>query len=151
MISVAKFFMLIIIAISVPENIFSQNILPFEIKLNLQEGNIKKAKISITKNGEPWKLIYSEAKCKLELDLGAEYIITAAKNGYITKSIVIDRHIPEGRNKEKFAKFISKIILQQQPEGETITYTKPVAEIIYNKNVGDFDLSEVNYIRLICK
>ncbi len=116
-----------------------KNFLDFRLKLTIEDGDLLHAKIAITKNGVPFRVIDSKARYDLELDIGVEYIITASKIGYITKSIVLDTRVPSGREQDEFAKFQSEISLKPQPENEEITYTQPVGRITFSNTSKDFD------------
>lgn len=101
---------------------------------------MKHAVITVTKNGAPYRVIDPNGgKYSVDLDLNAEYLFTCTKLGYITKSVVVDAHIPNGREQEEFAKFVATVILNKQPEEQEITYSQPVGRIKYSNEVGDFD------------
>jgi hypothetical protein len=111
-----------------------------KLKLTVKDGNTKNALISITKNGAPFRVIDPNGgKYNVDLDLGAEYLFTCTKMGFITKSVVVDTHVPDGREKEDFAQFTATIELTKQPEEQIITYSQPVGRIKYSVTAGDFD------------
>ncbi len=115
-----------------------------KLKFSTDDGDMKHAAITITKNGAPYKVLDPNggAKFNVDLELGAEFLFTYTKMGYITKSVVVDTHIPEGREKEEFAKFTADVEIIKQPEGQLITYTQPVGRIKYSMNAGDFDFDK---------
>jgi len=130
----------LLLFVCLPFSVLAQkNFLDYELKISIENGDIDNVKISITKNGNPFRTIDSKKKYDLKLDLGMEYVITATKLGYITKSIVVDTRVPDGRDEEEFRPFESEIILKPQPEEEEITYTQPVGRIKYSNDTGDFD------------
>jgi hypothetical protein len=59
--------------------------------------------------------------------------------GYISKSLLIDTHIPKGREEEDFVRAEPEIILNKQPDEAEITYTQPVGKFKYDVYQGDFD------------
>ena len=124
-------------------SVSAQNTLPYRLRLSIEKGDLKSARITITKNGKSYKVIDTKAKYDLEFDLGQEYVITASKIGYITKSIVVDTKVPTGREESEFSGFESEITLQPQPsEDIEITYTQPVGRIQYSSSLGDFDFDK---------
>lgn len=111
-----------------------------KVKFNVQQGGMENSLITISKNGSVYRTIDpSKGKYNVELDLGAEFILTFTKPGHITKAVVIDTHVPNGREKEDFAKFTAEVGLEMQPEDQIITYSQPVGKIKYSMVSGDFD------------
>lgn len=114
-----------------------------KLKLTIKDGDLKNAVITITKNGAPYRVIDpSGGKYSVDLDLNAQYLFTCTKMGYITKSVVVDAHIPNGREQEDFAKFIAQVELTKQPEDQEITYSQPVGRIKYSEETQDFDFDK---------
>ena len=110
-----------------------------KVKFSVQQGGLENSLITITKNGAPYRVIDpSKSKYSVDLELGAEYLLTFTKPGHITKSIIIDTHVPAGREKEDFAKFLAEVGLAVQPEDQEITYSQPVGRIKYSGQDGDF-------------
>ncbi len=132
--------MLLFVCICVSVKAQDEQQFNIKIKLTIKDGNTKNALITITKNGAPYRVIDPDkGKYTVDLDLGAEYLFTCTKMGYITKSVVVDTHVPEGREKEDFAPFNATVELTQQPEEQIITYSQPVGRIKYSVASGDFD------------
>ncbi len=110
-----------------------------KIKLSIVDGDLKNSLITITKNGSPYRVIDPNGgKYNADLELGAEYLFTCTKMGYISKSVVIDTHVPKDREQEDFAKFTAEIELEKQPEEQEVKYSQPVGRIKYTINEGDF-------------
>jgi hypothetical protein len=111
-----------------------------KVKFQVESGNLDNALITITKNGKTDRVIDpSKGKYSVDLDLNAEYALLFTKMGYVSKTVVFDTHVPNGREKEDFAKFNATVELAKQPEDEVITYSQPVGRIKYSTNDGDFD------------
>jgi hypothetical protein len=114
-----------------------------KIKMQVESGSLENALITITKNGKTDRVIDpNKGKYSVDLDLGAEYALVFTKMGYITKTVMIDTHVPNGREKEEFAKFTATVELAKQPEDEVITYSQPVGRIKYSVPFGDFDFDK---------
>lgn len=110
-----------------------------KIKLSVVDGDLKNAVITITKNGAPYRVIDPNGgKYTADLDLGAEFLFTCTKMGYISKSVVVDTHVPKDREQDEFAKFTAEVELEKQPEEQEVKYSQPVGRIKYSMNEGDF-------------
>jgi hypothetical protein len=111
-----------------------------KLKMAIEDGNLEHALITITKNGKPDRVIDpSKGKYNIDLDLGAEYTLAFTKMGYISKTVIIDTHVPNGREDAEFGKFSATVELAKQPEDQVITYSQPVGRIKYSTQLGDFD------------
>ena len=123
----------------------AQEVTKFDIlvKFNISDGDFKNSTIVITKGGAPFRVINpNKEKHNVELPFNAEYLFTFIKMGYITKSVIVDTHIPPDREKEPFAKFSMEVRILPQPEDQIITYTQPVGIIKYSKEISDFDFDK---------
>lgn len=114
--------------------------LHFKIKFTVDKGKLENALITITRDGAPYRVIDpNKGKYNVNLELGSAFVFVFSKPGYITKSVVVDTHVPNGREKEYFAEFIAEVNLEQQPEDKVITYSQPVGKVKYSNPAGDFD------------
>lgn len=124
---------------------FAQNVTKFKIlvKYNVMDGDFKNSKLKITKDGAPFRVINpNKVKNNVELPFGAKYLFSFIKVGYITKSVIINTHIPQNREKEPFAKFMMEVRIKPQPEEQIITYSQPVGIIKYSEEITDFDFDK---------
>ena len=140
-----RFFIFIImmafaLLLSSPLSAQYENKLNLKVKLNIQKGNMENALITINRDGQPYRVIDpNKGKYKLELELNSDFSFTFTKMGYISKTVLIDTHIPKGREEEYFNEFIADVTLEPQPEDKIITYSQPVGKIKYSNAAGDFD------------
>jgi len=121
---------------------FAQDAPKFNIKVKFQveSGNLDNALLTITKNGKTDRVIDPNGgKYSVDLDLNFEYAFVFTKMGYVSKTVIVDTHVPNGREKEDFAKFTATVELAKQPEDEIITYSQPVGRIKYSLQDSDFD------------
>lgn len=117
-----------------------ENKLNLKVKLNIQKGGMENALITISRDGAPYRVIDpNKGKYKLELELNSDFSFVFTKMGYITKTVIIDTHIPKGREEEYFNEFIAEVVLEPQPEDKVVTYSQPVGKIKYSNPAGDFD------------
>ncbi len=137
-----KVILLALVLFFVSQNIYAQKEPTFRIKvkLDIENGDLKSSLITITKNGAPFKVIDPNGgKYTVDLELGTQYQVTCTKMGYISKSVIIDSHVPSGREEEDFALFKITVALQPQPKDEIVTYSQPVGRIQYTMEKMDFD------------
>jgi hypothetical protein len=114
--------------------------LNFKIKFNIIKGKLDNALITITRNGQPYRVIDpNKGKYILDLEMGSDFVFTFTKMGYISKSVIVDTHIPKGREEEYFNEFIADVTLEPQPEDKIVTYSQPVGKVKYSNSAGDFD------------
>lgn len=114
--------------------------LNLKVKLNIEKGKMENALITITRDGQPYRVIDpNKGKYKLDLELNSNFIFAFTKMGYISKSVIIDTHVPKGREEEYFNEFIADVTLEPQPDDKIVTYTQPVGKIKYSVPSGDFD------------
>ena len=114
-----------------------------KLKFSVQQGGLDNSLITITRDGKPYRIIDpSKGKYFIDLELGSDFIFTFTKPGHITKQVIINTVVPNGREKEDFAKFTAEVGLEMQPEDKIVTYTQPVGKIKYNGNDGDFNFDK---------
>ena len=114
--------------------------LDLRVKLNIEKGKLENSLITITRDGQPYRVIDpNKGKYKLDLELNSNFVFAFTKMGYISKSVIIDTHVPKGREEEYFAEFVAEVTLEPQPEDKLVTYSQPVGKIKYSVPSGDFD------------
>lgn len=127
-------------------NLFAQAPAPlFSIKLKFscQMGGLENSLITITRDGQPYRIIDpSKGKYFIDLELGSNFVFTFTKPDHITKQVIIDTHVPNGREKEDFGKFTAEVGLEMQPEDKVVTYSQPVGKIKYSGERNDFDFDK---------
>jgi hypothetical protein len=95
--------------------------------------------LEITKNGKPFKTFTTNGRRNdFLLDINCIYLFTCSKKGFLTKTILVDTHVPYEREYDGFAKFAANVELKKE-DGKTKPYTQPVGQIKYNITKQDFD------------
>jgi len=118
----------------------AQPIFTIKLKFSVQEGGLDNALITITKGGQAYRTIDpSKGKYFIDLELGGDYLLTFSKPNHITKQIVVNTVVPNGREDDDFAKFTAEDSLEKQPDDQLVTYSQPVGRIKYSAAAGDFD------------
>ncbi|HEY0031122.1 MAG TPA: hypothetical protein VGC65_10220 [Bacteroidia bacterium] len=111
-----------------------------KLKFSVQEGGLDNSLITITRDGKVYRTIDpSKGKYNVDLELGSNFVFTFTKPGHITKQVIVNTVVPNGREKEDFAKFIAEVGLEMQPEDKIVTYSQPVGRIKYDGIAGDFN------------
>lgn len=109
------------------------------VKLKILEGDSTGGVIKIIKNGAPDRTIHSEGIAyPVALDFNSNYLFECSKDGYITKTIFFDTNIPDGREKEEFAKFTVSVELHKKTGGEVADASKPVGGVKFDPESDDF-------------
>lgn len=107
--------------------------------LEIKGGTLENALVTITRNGAPFRVIDpKKGRVSVELNFGEEYLFTCTKMGFITKSVVVDTHVPLDGEKFDYGKFSATVTLDKQPEDQEITYTQPVGRIMYFPSLDNF-------------
>lgn len=113
-----------------------------QIVINIP-GDSLGADISITKNGKPFKSIKSDGiSYFVSFDLNSKYLISCSKKGYSTKIVTLDTTIPDGREKDEFARFTMDIGLIKKSIDNKRDTSMPVGGVAYSVVVQDFDVIE---------
>lgn len=109
-------------------------------KFIVEKGNMEKAVIYITKNGQTVKTIYPDGqKFEFDCELNADYIFSFEKPGYITKKIAINTFVSDDRKDEGFDPYRFFVYLFPQIEGvNTVIFNQPVGKIMYKDEEDDF-------------
>ncbi len=114
-----------------------------KLKFSVQQGGLENSLITITRDGQPYRTIDpSKGKYYIDLELGSNFIFTFTKPDHISKQVIINTVVPNGREQEEFAKFTADVGLEMQPEDKVVTYTQPVGRIKYSGLTGDFDFDK---------
>lgn len=113
-----------------------------EIELIISGGDTADAKINITKDGEPYQIINSPGKKhNFELDFNENYLMEFSKQGFTTKIIYFDTHLPKDKETEEVPWFELTIELHKEEEEKKVDSSKPLGGIKYNSKTGDFEIS----------
>ncbi len=114
-----------------------------KLKFSVQQGGLENSLITITRNGQPYRTIDpSKGKYYIDLELGSNFVFTFTKPDHISKQVIINTTVPNGREKDEFAKFTADVGLEMQPEDKVVTYTQPVGRIKYSGLTSDFDFDK---------
>ena len=128
--------------LSIPTIAFSQDKVTAHVRLILRKSKADDAKIVLYKDGKltEAKPVQRAGKFKVDLDYGADYVLSFEKSGYVTKKIAINTIVPESfpKNQENVIDF--EVELFPQVDGVNLmVYNNPVGKIRFSSDVNDFD------------
>lgn len=114
-------------------------------KLKIEKGNLDQSKITLEKNGEiiQEKSLSGSGKFEFELDYNADYIFSFSKEGFVTKKVSFNTHIPndvlnsKDFNPEPFNFMVS--LFKQYDGVNYVVFNQPVGKIRFNGSLGEFD------------
>jgi hypothetical protein len=122
-------------------------------KLKVETGRLTQGKILVEKNGKKDKQFSAEGngKFELKLDLNNNYVISFSQEGYVTKKISFDTHVPKDREEFGFDPFdFQVIIFKQYDDISTVVFNQPVGQIRFDGEIDDFDYDK-DYSKSILK
>jgi hypothetical protein len=109
-------------------------------RLKVDGGSMSGSKIIVEKNGKQVKQIEGEAKFEIGLDFQAIYVISFQKEGFVTKRLRFDTHVPEDRIEYGFEPFGFTIeIFEQYDDVNMVVFNQPVGKISYSELIDEFD------------
>lgn len=109
-------------------------------KFKIDGGSNSDAKIVVEKDGQKVRTVPGDARFTIEMDYQAVYLISFVKEGYVTKKLRFDTHVPESRIEYGFEPFDFTIELFEQYEGvNTVVFNQPVGKIAYSEVIDEFD------------
>jgi hypothetical protein len=125
------------------DTIFKLNL---TVNLDTEDNNAKGAKVTITKDDKPFtEFTYDTLSYKSDMEMNSKYVFTCSKDGYITKSIIVNTHIPKYKDEKPFKKLSTTIELKRQPKNYIVTNLEPVGYIYYNYRTASFMFSKPDY------
>ncbi|MFZ1658256.1 MAG: hypothetical protein WAT61_05540, partial [Flavobacteriales bacterium] len=87
-------------------------------KLRVDGGNLDDCKLVVYKDGEKQRTLTADLKdFKLDLDLGANYILSFEKNGFVTKKLSFNTNVPAAMGTTPFMPFTFIVSIFKQYEG----------------------------------
>lgn len=95
----------------------------------------------LQRDGQDIETLPGQSSYTLHLEIGADYILSFNKPGYINKKININTRVDdEERVEQGFESYPFTVVLIKQYEGVNIVvFNQPVAKITYSKKYDDFD------------
>lgn len=110
-------------------------------RLKIEGGDLAGARAVVYKNGVKERTLTTNlSKFALELDLNANYIVSFEKDGYVSKKLSFDTHVPADAASNSFMPFDFAVSLfKQYDDINMVVFNQPVGMIRYSPSMGDFD------------
>ena len=110
-------------------------------KLRVDGGNLDDCKLVVYKDGEKQRTLTTDLnKFTLDLDLGANYILSFEKNGFVTKKLSFNTNVPAAQGATPFMPFAFVVSIFKQYNGvNTVVFNQPVGMIRYDDTQEEFD------------
>ncbi len=104
-------------------------------------GSLSDAYMVLQRDGQSIETLPGQSAYTLNLEIGADYILSFNKPGYITKKININTTgADEERIDQGFESYPFTVVLMKQYDGVNIViFNQPVAKITYSKKYDEFD------------
>jgi hypothetical protein len=103
--------------------------------------NYSDAYMVLERDGKAIQTLTGQSSYKLNLEIGADYIMSFSKPGYITKKINFNTYVDDtARVNEGFESYPFTVVLLKQYDGVNIVvFNQPVGKIHYSDKYDDFD------------
>lgn len=110
-------------------------------RMKVESGDLNGARAVVYKNGVKERTLTSNlSKFSLDLELGANYIISFEKDGFVSKKLSFDTRVPSDAAPNGFTPFDFAVSLfKQYDDINTVVFNQPVGMIRYDNAAGDFD------------
>ncbi len=109
-------------------------------KFKIDGGSNSEAKIVLEKNGKRVNTIEGTSKFEIGLDFDATYVVTFEKEGYVSKRLRFDTHVPAARIETGFYPFEFTVeIFEQYDDVNMVVFNQPVGQIAYSDLIDEFD------------
>lgn len=109
-------------------------------KFKIDGGSNSDAKIVLQKNGQIVKTIEGTSKFDIGLDFDAVYVVSFEKEGYVSKKLRFDTHVPAARKEIGFYPFEFTVeIFEQYDDVNMVVFNQPVGQIAYSDLIDEFD------------
>lgn len=110
-------------------------------RMKVEGGSMEGARAVVYKDGVKERTITASlAKFTLDLGLNANYVISFERDGFVSKKISFNTHVPADAVANGFTPFDFAVSLfKQYDDVNIVVFNQPVGVIRYEPSVGDFD------------
>lgn len=135
-----KFIMLLLALISWTTTMGQSDEFIITGRFKVDGGSNNDAKIVVEKNGSKVKTLDGTSRFEVGLDYQAIYVVSFVKDGYVTKRLRFDTHVPDSRIEYGFEPFDFTIeIFEQYDDLNMVVFNQPVGRIAYSELIDEFD------------
>ena len=121
--------------------LFAQGFIEVPVKLDIEKGHLDNGvTVKVQKDGKDAFTQSGSKKMSFKLNYNMSYTIIFMKEGYITKTIEFDTHVPAARIKAGFEPYtIGVKLFPQEDDNHKVVYNQAVGRVRYDKNLDEFN------------
>lgn len=110
-------------------------------RLKVDGGGMDGSRMVVYMGGEKQRTISSDLnRFSLEMELNKNYVLSFEKDGFVTKKLSFNTHVPASAAQIGFTPFDFVVSLFKQYDGmNTVVFNQPVGMIRYDAVLADFD------------
>lgn len=126
---------------SVSSGLFAQGFIEVPVKLDIEKGHLDNGvTIKVQKDGKDAFTQSGSSKMRFKFNYNLSYTLIFMKEGYITKTIEFDTHVPAARIKAGFDPYtIGVKLFPQENDNHKVVYNQAVGRIRYDKTLDEFN------------
>ena len=119
----------------------AQGYLEVPVKLDIEKGHLDNGVvIKVQKDGKDAFTQDGTGRLRFKLNYNINYTLIFIKEGYITKTIEFDTHVPASRVKAGFDPYtIGVKLYPQENDNHKVVYNQPVGRIHYDQTLDEFN------------
>lgn len=124
-----------------PINALAQGRFTVNGRMKVEGGSMEGARAVVYKDGAKERTITTSlAKFTLDLALNANYVISFERDGFVSKKLSFNTHVPADAVANGFTPFDFAVSLfKQYDDVNIVVFNQPVGVIRYEPGMGDFD------------
>ncbi|MEZ4721830.1 MAG: hypothetical protein R2813_08155 [Flavobacteriales bacterium] len=109
-------------------------------RFKVDGGSNSGAQIVLEKDGKKVKTVDGSSRFEIPLDFQAVYVVSFEKDGYVTKRLRFDTHVPKERAEQGFFPFDFTVeLFEQFDDVNVVVFNQPVGKISYSDLIDEFD------------
>ena len=141
-----------VMALTCSATVFAQDGLLLHGRVKVEGGSIDGGRVVVHQDGRPDSILTDRLnRFKLRLELNAEYLLSFEKEGFVTKTLFFNTHVPRDTRTSGFAPFEFTVSLFKQGEtSRSEDFDRPVGKICYERSSSDFNYDS-NYTKNVQK
>ncbi|MBZ0206966.1 MAG: hypothetical protein K8H89_11625 [Flavobacteriales bacterium] len=131
----------VVFAVVVTTMAMAQSKFTINGRLKVDGGGMDGCRMVVYMGGEKQRTISSDLnRFSLEMELNKNYVLSFEKDGFVTKKLSFNTHVPASAAQVGFTPFDFVVSLFKQYEGmNTVVFNQPVGMIRYDAVLADFD------------
>lgn len=142
--------MMLAVLLALPAAVLGQGRFTVNGRLKIEGGDMTQTRVVVFKDGVKERSLASGlSKFTMDLELGHNYIMEFEKEGFVTKKLSFNTHVPAEASEQGFTQFdFSVSLFKQYDDLNIVVFNQPVGLIRFDEMAGDFDY-DTDYTRSI--